>query len=346
MLEMSIHQKIRAGRAKLGMTEQQFADAVGVTRGAVQQWEKEGGTAPTRKNQPKVAELLGISVAELMEIEADGALNRQERQVYDLLKSAPFITGVNRVTKSAEVPDWLCKSTPGSRFLPDFVVTDESGAMTFVEVKAPHFPRNETRERLEREHPSEFIQFVPGTDARVQRSGLAKKVADLLYSHPPLNYPLSQTAREREAVYMKEADDLLIPQFETGGAMGDGLLLRDQPGIIRGWSVNREWISKNLKNHTGAGNLCIVTGFGDSMKGMYNSGDPLVVDTGVKKVEYDAVYFFRVGDEGFIKRLQRIPGEGLVAISENKAYRDWTIKPDMDFEVFGRVLKAWKGEDF
>lgn len=156
----------------------------------------------------------------------------------------------------------------------------------------------------------------------------------------------AKTAQEQAPVYIKDADELLIPQFDTGGAMGDGLLLRDQPGVIRGWSVNREWLSKNLKNHTGAGNLCIVTGFGDSMKGMYNSGDPLVVDTGVKKVEYDAVYFFRVGDEGFIKRLQRIPGEGLVAISENKAYRDWTIKPDMDFEVFGRVLKAWKGEDF
>lgn len=146
--------------------------------------------------------------------------------------------------------------------------------------------------------------------------------------------------------YAKDSDEIVIPQFETGGKMGDGLILRDQPGTIRGWYVNREWLNKNLKNHTGASNLCIVTGFGDSMKGMYNSGDPLVVDTGVKTVEYDAVYFFRVGDEGFIKRLQRIPGEGLVAISENKAYRDWTIKPDMDFEVFGRVLKAWKGEDF
>lgn len=142
------------------------------------------------------------------------------------------------------------------------------------------------------------------------------------------------------------SDEFVIPQFETGGSMGHGLLLRDQPGVIRGWSVNQEWLSKNIKNHSGAANLCIVTGFGDSMKGMYNSGDPLVVDTGVRSVEYDAVYFFRVGEEGFIKRLQRIPGEGLVAISENKAYRDWTIKPDMDFEVFGRVLKAWKGEDF
>lgn len=48
------------------MTEQQFADALGVSRGAVQQWETEGGTAPRRANQEAVAKLLGISVAELL----------------------------------------------------------------------------------------------------------------------------------------------------------------------------------------------------------------------------------------------------------------------------------------
>lgn len=141
-------------------------------------------------------------------------------------------------------------------------------------------------------------------------------------------------------------DELVIPQFETGGAMGNGVLLRDQPGVIQRWIVNAEWIHKNIKSHTGAANLCIVTGFGDSMKGMFNSGDPLVVDKGVRSVEFDAIYFFRVADEGFIKRLQRIPGEGLRVLSENKKYDSWTIKPGMDFEVFGRVVKAWQGEDF
>jgi len=141
-------------------------------------------------------------------------------------------------------------------------------------------------------------------------------------------------------------NELVIPEFNTGGSMGGGLILRDQPGVIKGWSVSNEWVSKNIKSHSGAENLCIVTGFGDSMKGMFNSGDPIVVDTGVKVVDYDAVYFFRVADEGFIKRLQRIPGEGLRVLSENKQYDSWTIKAGMDFEVFGRVVKAWQGEDF
>ena len=63
---MPIHRLIRQGRLHLGMTEQQFADAAGVSRGAVQLWERPGGTAPKRRNQPVVARLLGISVAELV----------------------------------------------------------------------------------------------------------------------------------------------------------------------------------------------------------------------------------------------------------------------------------------
>jgi SOS-response transcriptional repressor LexA len=63
---MDVHRLIRKGRLRLGMTEQQFADAVGVSRGAVQQWERPGGTAPKRSNQRAVAKLLGISVAELV----------------------------------------------------------------------------------------------------------------------------------------------------------------------------------------------------------------------------------------------------------------------------------------
>lgn len=48
------------------MSEQQFADAVGVSRGAVQQWERPDGTAPRRTNWQCVAEVLGVSVAELL----------------------------------------------------------------------------------------------------------------------------------------------------------------------------------------------------------------------------------------------------------------------------------------
>lgn len=63
---MSIHRLIREGRLRLGLSAQEFAQTVGVSRGAVQQWERRGGTAPNRTHLPRVAALLGLSVAQLV----------------------------------------------------------------------------------------------------------------------------------------------------------------------------------------------------------------------------------------------------------------------------------------
>lgn len=146
---------------------------------------------------------------------------------------------------------------------------------------------------------------------------------------------------------LKTDDELLIRQYhEARGAMGSGAVLGDQPGLITSLRVNEEWVRKNVPYNSGLSNLAIVTGFGDSMKGMFDSGDPLLVDTGIKAVDYDAVYFFRVGNEGFIKRLQRIPGLGIKVLSKNPEYESWTITEDMDFEVFARVLIAWNSTKF
>lgn len=143
--------------------------------------------------------------------------------------------------------------------------------------------------------------------------------------------------------------DMTIPQFDTGGAMGFGFTLQDQPGVIRRWVVSPDWLQQNVHRITSPKNLAIVTGFGDSMRPLYNPGDPLLVDRGITRAEIDGIYFFRVGGEGFVKRLQRIPtvdGMVLRAKSENSQYDSFDIVKEMDFEVFGRVVKAWRGEEF
>lgn len=62
---MSYSERIRAHRKSLGMTEAQYAEQIGVSRGSVQQWER-GVTAPSRARQPAVAQFIGITVAQLM----------------------------------------------------------------------------------------------------------------------------------------------------------------------------------------------------------------------------------------------------------------------------------------
>lgn len=149
------------------------------------------------------------------------------------------------------------------------------------------------------------------------------------------------------SVSKNDADVVHIPYYDTGGAMGHGIVLRDQPGVIREMSVSKEWLQSNVRGYTSADNLCLVTGFGDSMRPLFMSGDPVIVDKGVTEFRGDGLYFFRVDGEGFIKRLQSIPGRGLRVISENPSYESWNIdKATTDFQVLGKVIKAWCGCDF
>jgi len=149
---------------------------------------------------------------------------------------------------------------------------------------------------------------------------------------------------------IERADHFTIPQYDTRASMGHGaMVIHDQPGVIHNWDVSREWIEKNVRSFSGIPNLCIVTGFGDSMRPKFNPGDPLLVDQGVKSVVADGIYFFRVGDECYIKQLQKIPtSEGTVylARSANTDYKDFEITQGMEFEVLGRVLRVWCGTDF
>lgn len=187
-----------------------------------------------------------------------------------------------------------------------------------------------------------------GTVDRVKKAEVSTSLENVKKLADAFNVdPAALLTTGMHAAAATPSDAVELKQYrEVGGSMGTGLVLRDQPGEIQSWRVTPEWVQKNVPHHTGIKNLCIVTGFGPSMRPLFNPGDPLLVDRGVVKADRDAIYFFRVGDEGFIKHLQRVPGQGLVAISENKIYRDWVITQDMDFEVFGLVLKVWKGEDF
>lgn len=160
-----------------------------------------------------------------------------------------------------------------------------------------------------------------------------------------------EAAPNQANIPSSKSETVTVNAYDAGGSMGKtGVVLHDQPGIISRWDVSKQWLNQNIKSHTGVANLCIVTGFGDSMVPMFNPGDPLLVDLGVKSVDFDAVYFFRIDGDGYVKRLQRIPTEdGLIirAISENKkAYEPFDITKKMDFEVLGRVLKVWRSQDF
>jgi transcriptional regulator with XRE-family HTH domain len=63
-MAIQLSTKIQLLRKKLGLTQPEFADRVGVSQGTVSRWEK--GAAPTHQHLTKLAELDGISLDEFL----------------------------------------------------------------------------------------------------------------------------------------------------------------------------------------------------------------------------------------------------------------------------------------
>ena len=103
---------------------------------------------------------------------------------------------------------------------------------------------------------------------------------------------------------------------------------------------------KNINSATiGQTDYCIVTCFDNSMQPMFNTGDPLLIDTRVNRIQLDATYLFQLGKTMFIKHIQRIPSIGFVVISENPAFKEWVLTEEMNYTVLGRVIEVWRGAD-
>lgn len=141
-VRMSIHKLIRDGRNRLGLTEQAFAEKAGVSRGAVQQWEREGGTAPRRANQKAVADLLGLTVAELMSGGEPNVGELQKGRRVPLISwvEALLLNDVSEPFDPGDAVEWVdtSESSPGKDA---FALKVSGSSMTSPDPDAPYsFP--------------------------------------------------------------------------------------------------------------------------------------------------------------------------------------------------------------
>lgn len=82
---------------------------------------------------------------------------------------------------------------------------------------------------------------------------------------------------------------------------------------------------------------------GDSMVGLLEDGDTVLIDHGRNQLEAEAVYVIRLDDHLYAKRLQRMFDGSIRIISENKAYGELVVPRSQleDLEIVGRVV--WAG---
>lgn len=137
-----------------------------------------------------------------------------------------------------------------------------------------------------------------------------------------------------------------VERFDISASMGPGTEPPDMNMIVEHMRLDAGWVRQNL-SYTSVDNLKLISGRGDSMAPTIRSGDALLVDSGVRSVESDAIYFFLMRGQQHVKRIQRHL-DGLTIISDNGQYKEIDVPGDRegDIQVLAQIIYWWTGRSF
>lgn len=193
---------------------------------------------------------------------------------------------------------------------------------------------------------SYLSQLINGRRSFGERSakGMEEKIG--LPAGTLVNPASSEAGGKTRFLMPVRPGELDIPQYDVRAAMGDGQVLpSDYIETVRHITVQKEFLVQQGCVFSKPENLCIITGFGESMNKTFSSGDPLIIDRGVNCIEVDGVYLISLDNHLMVKRLQIIAG-GVRVLSDNEAYPPQDVKgPDLPLlVVHARVLLAWRSQ--
>jgi phage repressor protein C with HTH and peptisase S24 domain len=135
-----------------------------------------------------------------------------------------------------------------------------------------------------------------------------------------------------------------FPLMEGFAGMGQGDYVVDYPEVVESLRVSRDWVERKLPG-VPPEVIRVITGRGDSMKGQYNDGDLIFLDTRIKTFDQDSAYCFRWEGRVLVKRLQFVGRGTLRILSKNPDYPAIDA-PLEDIEIGGRALAAWTLKEF
>lgn len=131
-------------------------------------------------------------------------------------------------------------------------------------------------------------------------------------------------------------DFVFIPQYDIQAAAGHGRLVGDE-APVGALPFQRHTIERLMK--TDSSQLAVITVKGDSMEGVLNDGDLILVNLR-ETTPRDGLYVLRINENLLVKRLQLVPGGVVNVISANESYPAFQIhlhQTEDDFAVIGKV---------
>lgn len=160
----------------------------------------------------------------------------------------------------------------------------------------------------------------------------------------PLDGQATDRAREERAEYVVEGDFITIPYYDAKASAGLGIANGDDVEH-KPFKFRRDWWMKHI-GITPEQCFSMEIG-GDSMAPRLTEAH-LPILQWTEEMGYEGIYVFRLDGEVFIKNLERVPGRGLIARSENPKYTPWEIGDGSgfgEFKIIGRMLKKQTMQD-
>lgn len=120
---------------------------------------------------------------------------------------------------------------------------------------------------------------------------------------------------------------------------GDGRLV-DEERVIGTRAFARDWVERELRMRTQDLKMCIVRG--ESMSPTLEDGDAVLVNVAEQRVGRADIYVLREDDALMVKRVERLPFNGIRILSDNPAYPPMTVMPaqaeERKIAIVGRVV--------
>ncbi len=136
-------------------------------------------------------------------------------------------------------------------------------------------------------------------------------------------------------------DYISFDLLNTEAAAGDGREMTEFPEVVQRVNVLESWARTALGGDLS--HIKLISARGTSMQGTIENGDVLFVDSSIHAFDGDGIYVIARGSDVLVKRLQKLHGDILAIISDNRAYKseELTGEEASSVTICGRVLAAW-----
>lgn len=228
------------------------------------------------------------------------------------------------------------RNGPDSSAVPNLAI----GIGTRIEVIAERLGGKRSLANTIGVHETQLYRYIKGANApSVLVAAAIAKAGNVSLDWLILGDEVAPHAARAEPCTEETADYAYVPLYDARCSAGHGAW-NERSRVLVNLSFTRYSLRKQGLS---AANLACLRVDGDSMMGLLEDGDTVMIDQSRNTLEGEGVYVVLLDEHLYAKRLQRDFDGSVRIISHNKEYREIVVPRDRlgELQIIGRVV--WAG---